>query len=395
MSEVLSIRSLPLRAIFLALGFTAIGPLALAYAEILPLPVGGRFILLPAAAAVACLCMYNREWGRRAMVGYVSGIVATFIYDCLRWSLTFGYPLFPADPIPGIGRLLLNDPHAFWIWGYVWRFLGNGAGMGLAYAMLPWRGVKTGIAYGVTICFGLFGVLYFFPVAQEHFFPLLPNTMVGALLGHIVYGAVLGKLSSDRLPPVRWPGRARSERGVNTARPAASSTTAVPLSQPVTPLPMVRPAPVRPVAQPVAAGPVADPGAPEYVQPVPVPPSAISGPIPVVPLTPQQQAAQRQQAALWAAQQQAAAQQQYAAQVHAAQQQAAQQQAAALWAQQAAAQQAQQAAARQEQQLAPAGAVVPGRAQRAAAQRGGRLGRRAAVVPSRTRRHPPPPPAPW
>jgi hypothetical protein len=112
-----------------------------------------------------------------------------------------------ADPIPGIGRLLLNDPSASWVWGYAWRFLGNGAGMGLAYAMLPWRGVRSGIVYGSSICLGLFALLAFVPAATSHFFALTLPTGIGAMAGHWVYGAVLGALTAAWLRPSRRRGR--------------------------------------------------------------------------------------------------------------------------------------------------------------------------------------------
>jgi hypothetical protein len=198
---LLSLPSMFPRMIFVALGFTAIGPLALAYVEAMPLPVSARLILLPAAVIVILLGMRYREWGRRALIGWVAGIVATMIYDCLRLGLVkvgiWG------DPIPGIGRLLLDDPDANWMWGYAWRFMGNGGGMAIAFTMLPWRGVKAGIVYGSMICSGLVAVLAFWPVAQEHFFPLTPITAAGGFAGHWVYGGVLGYITSRFLPPVR------------------------------------------------------------------------------------------------------------------------------------------------------------------------------------------------
>ena len=52
LQSIVTMRALRMRAVFLALGFTAIVPLAMAYSELLPLPLGGRFILLPSAAVV-------------------------------------------------------------------------------------------------------------------------------------------------------------------------------------------------------------------------------------------------------------------------------------------------------------------------------------------------------
>jgi hypothetical protein len=196
-----SVPSLYPRVIFLALGYASIGPLAAAYSEVLPLPYGARLILLPAVLLSLLVGFRHKEWGRRALVGWLAGVAATGIYDVLRLALyKFGYW---DDPIPGIGRLMLDNPHASAIWGYVWRFGGNGAGMGMAFAMLPWRGIRSGIIYGTSICFGLFGVLALAPVAQQHFFPLTVKTAIGALAGHWVYGAVLGYLTSVSLPPVR------------------------------------------------------------------------------------------------------------------------------------------------------------------------------------------------
>jgi hypothetical protein len=196
-----SVPALYPRVIFLAMGYAAIGPLAAAYSEVLPLPYGARLFLLPAVLISILVGFRHKEWGRRALVGWLAGVAATGIYDVLRLSLyKFGYW---DDPIPGIGRLMLDNPHASAIWGYVWRFGGNGAGMGMAFAMLPWRGIRSGIAYGTTVCFGLFAVLALAPVAQQHFFPLTVKTAIGALAGHWVYGAVLGYLTSVSLPPVR------------------------------------------------------------------------------------------------------------------------------------------------------------------------------------------------
>ncbi|HKF00204.1 MAG TPA: hypothetical protein VKG45_14890 [Actinomycetes bacterium] len=190
------------RVIFLVLGFAAISPLAAAYAELLPLPAGARLFLLPAMLVLVVTGVRHAEWGRRALVGYIAGIIATGVYDLLRLSLT-KVGVFPGDPIPGIGRLLLDDPHASWIWGYLWRFLGNGAGMGLAFTMLPWRGVRSGIVYGTAVCLGLFALLAHWPQAQLHFFPLTVPTAIGALAGHWVYGGMLGGISAYWLPPAR------------------------------------------------------------------------------------------------------------------------------------------------------------------------------------------------
>jgi hypothetical protein len=234
---LLSNPSLLPRVVFLAFGFAAITSLGIAYTEAVALPYGLHYAVVPAFAIMLLLGLRYPAWGKRALIGLVAGMVATGIYDCLRIGLVFAG--LWGDPIPGIGRMALADPNAAPYWGYVWRFIGNGGGMGLAFAMLPWRSVRLGIAYGTTICLGLLGILYFWPVAQLHFFPLTPVTAVGAMAGHWVYGAVLGWLTTRWLPPVsrrrRRPVRAREDRA-DRGRPevrSPSDTVLVAVPDPV------------------------------------------------------------------------------------------------------------------------------------------------------------------
>jgi len=280
LQPLLSLPSLYPRLVFLALGFAAITSLAAAYSEMLPLPAGARFMLVPAVACILLTGFRHRTWGRRALVGWLAGIIATGIYDMLRLGLVLVGTW--DDPIPRIGQLLFLDPDANWLWGYVWRFLGNGGGMGLAFAMLPWRGVRFGIAYGTLICLGLFGVLAIWPVAQVHFFPLTPVVGVGAMAGHWVYGAVLGALTTRWLPPARLPAagaRAAAERTDRAARPgAARPGPAHPSGRAGAPRTATgRGRPVRPLAGP--AGAPGSPGAPRVpaMQGRPDPGSAPAG----------------------------------------------------------------------------------------------------------------------
>jgi hypothetical protein len=220
------------RVFYLAFGFAAITSLGAALAGLVPLPYLFHFAVIPAFALMILLGIRYPAWGKRALLGLLAGMIATGVYDILRIGLMFAG--LWGDPIPSIGRLALNDPSTQWYWGYVWRFIGNGGGMGVAFAMLPWRGVKLGIAYGTAVCLGLVALLYFFPIAQLHFFALTPPTAAGGMAGHWVYGAVLGWLTSRWLPPVgrrrRRPAHNRpdpDERGEHEAR-AATVLVAVP-----------------------------------------------------------------------------------------------------------------------------------------------------------------------
>jgi hypothetical protein len=230
---LLSNPSLFPRLLYLAFGFAAITSLGVALAGAVPLPYGFHYAVIPAFTIMFLLGLRYPAWGKRALIGLVAGMIATGIYDILRLGLMLAG--LWGDPIPSIGQLALNDPNAEWYWGYVWRFVGNGGGMGLAFAMLPWRGVKLGIAYGSAICMGLVVLLYFWPVSQEHFFALTPATAAGGMAGHWVYGAVLGWLTARWLPPVgrrRRPRRGRRDRDdvarAGTGSRAATVLVAVP-----------------------------------------------------------------------------------------------------------------------------------------------------------------------
>ena len=232
---LLSNPSLFPRVFYLAFGFFAITSLGAALAGLVPLPYLFRFAVIPAYAIMALIGLCYPAWGKRALLGLLAGIIATGVYDILRIGLMFAG--LWGDPIPSIGRLATGDPDIGWYWGYVWRFVGNGGGMGIAFAMLPWRGVKLGIAYGTAVCLGLVAILYYFPVAQVHFFALTPPTAAGGMAGHWIYGAVLGWLTARWLPPVgrrrRRPARERGQRREPGEREVRSATVLVAVPDPV------------------------------------------------------------------------------------------------------------------------------------------------------------------
>lgn len=175
-----------------ALGFVPIGALCLALFGVVPLHLSARFVVLPAVAVTALLAWRSPPWGRLALLGFFAGVVATGAYDVTRLTLVW-CGVWP-DFIPPIGQLALADQHAHPVWGYLWRFIGNGGGMGLTFALLPWRGARWGMGYGALICVCLYATLLFAPGAQAKLFPLTWSTAAAGMIGHLDYGAVLGWL---------------------------------------------------------------------------------------------------------------------------------------------------------------------------------------------------------
>jgi len=180
------------QALLAALGFTPIGGLCLALFGVLPLWFSAIFVVLPAGVLAITLGVLHPQLGKLAASGLVAGIIATAAYDAFR--LSFVIIGIWGDFIPVIGRMLLSDASAAPIWGYLWRYVGNGGAMGLTFALLPWRGLRAGMIYGTAICGCLLGTLILAPDTQTALFHLTPVTATTALIGHLLYGATLGWL---------------------------------------------------------------------------------------------------------------------------------------------------------------------------------------------------------
>ncbi len=193
-------KDLWVRLAFMILGPSAVLGLSIAYAQILPLQVVFVLYVLPAYLLMICLGIMYPEWGKRALVGFSAGILATILYDIVRLVLMVGLGL--VDPIPHIGTLWLgsdlNSTGAYWWVGYLWRFFGNGAGLGIVFAMLPrwFHNVKGGLIYGEMVGTGMLAVLFFFPVAQFHLFILNFVTLINGFIGHWAYGLTIGWIFS-------------------------------------------------------------------------------------------------------------------------------------------------------------------------------------------------------
>ena len=175
------------------LGFVPIGSLCIALFQLVPLHTTLLVLVLPSLALASVVAMRHPTLALEAGLGLLAGMAATGLYDLVR----FGFIVAGMwqDFIPCIGQMALNTPDAPPLWGYLWRYLGNGGAMGMTFMLLGWRGAGTGMLYGTAICCCLFGTLLLAPQAQVLLFRLTPLSTLGALGGHLVYGAVLGALT--------------------------------------------------------------------------------------------------------------------------------------------------------------------------------------------------------
>lgn len=181
--------------LYFVVGFAPISALALSILGLLPLYVGALLFVLPAVTLGVGLSLQYSEYGKLAGQGLLTGIVAVLLYDCTR--IPFVIAGVWGDFIPHISERLLLTTEPNWVIGYMWRYLGNGGGMGLSFIVgariLYPRGNKWlfGIGYGVTIWLCLLLTLLLAPHGEGQLFELTPVTLGLSLLGHVVYGGAL------------------------------------------------------------------------------------------------------------------------------------------------------------------------------------------------------------
>ena len=196
-----------LRFCFFVIGFSPIAALSLSvfrgsnWVPWVPLHISGPCVVLPAIITAIVLCLTYRKYAPRVIEGLAAGIIAVTLYDMFRMPF-LDTGVWP-DFIPKIGSFLLNQPDqnfsmTHWMIGYIWRYVGNGGGMGLAfYLMFPLFRHRldsriAGMFYGIIIFCCLLATIYLSPAGRFYLFD--PSFTTGTLgfLGHVVYGLILG-----------------------------------------------------------------------------------------------------------------------------------------------------------------------------------------------------------
>jgi hypothetical protein len=184
-----------------AAGFSPITALCAAVFGIVPLPVAAVTLIVPALVVLAAALWLNPQYRAASLRGFAFGLIAVTAYDAFR--LPFMVSGIWHDFIPRIGMWLLGDGHLHPIVGYAYRYLGDGGGMGVTFGVIyplvaarGLRGVTCGIAYGVSIWACLMGTLVLAPHGQEMMFVLTPLSAALSLGGHVIYGGVLGLLTT-------------------------------------------------------------------------------------------------------------------------------------------------------------------------------------------------------
>lgn len=200
------------------IGFAPISALALSLMGVCTLPFASLILVIPALLIAIGLSCYHRCYGRLMLQGYFMGIIAVTCYDFVRIPFTMAG--WMDDFIPKIGIMLVGDSEHHAIVGYLWRYLGNGGGMGMAFVgaftllrdrflALRLLGVrKAALLFGCFVWACLIVTLKISPQGEDLMFAMTPTSLLLSLIGHLVFGFTLGCLV-DRFP---W-GGIRAGRG--------------------------------------------------------------------------------------------------------------------------------------------------------------------------------------
>ncbi|KUI20292.1 hypothetical protein AU193_17340 [Mycobacterium sp. GA-1285] len=150
--------------------------------------------------------------------GLIAGMVACVVYDAARLFAVHVLDLM-GDFIPVMGSFVTGEPNTAGsaAVGYVWRYIGDGGGLGVAFFVVAfalgidrWRNVYAVLASVAFAVFptwaGLMATVALAPRGEEMMFPLNIATVTITLVGHLIFGLVLG-LAFLKAPR----GRERSE----------------------------------------------------------------------------------------------------------------------------------------------------------------------------------------
>lgn len=188
--------------LMLGIGFAPITALALSLMGIFTLPVASLLLVIPALGIAMGLGRCQPRHGRLMVRGFFMGIMAVTCYDCVR--VAFIMAGWMDDFIPKIGGMLVGDGQHHAILGYLWRYLGNGGGMGMAFvcafALLKPPGISPRLTKGIALGFGclvwacLIVTLKISPQGEDMMFVITPTSLLLSWIGHLVFGYTLGCL---------------------------------------------------------------------------------------------------------------------------------------------------------------------------------------------------------
>lgn len=136
--------------------------------------------------------------------GLIAGMVACIVYDGARLFAVHVLGLM-GDFIPVMGSWVTGEPDTAGsaAVGYVWRYIGDGGGLGVAFFIVAYalgidrwsnvRAVLAAVGFAVFPTWaGLMATVALAPRGEEMMFPLNAATVTITFVGHVIFGLVLG-----------------------------------------------------------------------------------------------------------------------------------------------------------------------------------------------------------
>jgi hypothetical protein len=185
------------------------------------------FVLLPLLEALLVLVIARPDRSDRVILaGFLWGLLACAGYDAFRLPTIYIFHLWK-DFFGAVGAWAVGD-HSNFLVGYIWRYVGDGGGIAVAFFVIAatlgagaWprrRVIGFAIAYAVCpVWTGLVLTDLIAPSGQA-LFPISVATLTCSLVGHLIYGAILGVgyWASRRLETL-WPVRVNWLAGLSLA----------------------------------------------------------------------------------------------------------------------------------------------------------------------------------
>jgi hypothetical protein len=187
----------PLILVTLAACFASIAALLLHWLGWIAMPYAVSFITLPGMILLVAITAWARRSRRellvnRIVVGTVAGLLGLVAYDLVRWLVAVALPLdfVPFMSMQAFGHFITGEPigsgPAF-VTGWAYH-ISNGLTFAIAYSLVagPARW-WWGLIWGTTLQLAMTAV---YPTLFA--LPSVPHFLVVSIIGHAVYGSVLG-----------------------------------------------------------------------------------------------------------------------------------------------------------------------------------------------------------
>jgi hypothetical protein len=179
-------------------------------------------VLLPLLFVLAAFVIGKPHVSDRLLLaGFLWGLVACAGYDAFRLPTIYGFHLW-SDFFGSVGGWATGTKASFLV-GYLWRYVGDGGGIAVAFFALgatigarAWSQRATiafAVAYAVfPVWSGLVLTDVLAPRGHE-LFPLTLPTLALSLVGHLIYGAIMGfGYWKSRELEALWPIHLRASR---------------------------------------------------------------------------------------------------------------------------------------------------------------------------------------